>query len=171
MLKLEFPNSSHEAAYYDMIEEWRAYEYTPTSPSRLFSGADFKEFLEIITEDLTSKAPMVPGTLFFLVDNTDNRILGAIQVRHHINHPILSTTGGHVGYGIRPSARGKGYAKTMLALALEEAKKLGIKKVLLTCVDTNIASWKVIMANGGKFEKFYEKDTVKGRRYWIDLAK
>lgn len=71
MLKLEFPNSSHEAAYTSMLEEWRAYEYTPTSPSRLFSGADFKEFLEIVTGDITCKPPFVPASLFFLVDDKE----------------------------------------------------------------------------------------------------
>ena len=121
MLKLEFPNASHEAAYNSMIEEWRAYEYTPTAPSRLFSGVDFKEFLEIVTGDPTCKPPFVPASLFFLMDGDD--ILGAIQIRHHIKHPDLVYSG-HISYGIRPSARKKGYAKTILAFGLEEAKKL-----------------------------------------------
>jgi len=57
----------------------------------------------------------------------------------------------------------------MLRLALLEAKKLGIEKVLLTCSDDNIASAKVIENNGGKFERFTKKDGEKKRRYWITI--
>ncbi len=39
----------------------------------------------------------------------DNRVVGAIDLRHHIDHPILGTWGGHCGYSVRPSERRKGY--------------------------------------------------------------
>lgn len=58
----------------------------------------------------------------------------------------------------------------MLALALEEAKKLGLEKVLITCHDVNIGSCRVIEKNGGIFERYTEKDGEKMRRYWITLS-
>lgn len=167
MLTLEFPNESHKDAYLEMIQEWKAHE-TPTSPWRLFSGDTYEDFLRIITKDLTDNEWGVNSTLFFLVEDTGSHILWAIQIRYHINHPKLIETGGHMGYGIRPSARWKGYATQMLWLALKEAKNLWIDSVLITCDDDNIGSYLAIEANGWKFERYAEEDGVKVRRYWID---
>lgn len=99
----------------------------------------------------------------------DDRILGAIHVRHHINHPKLKVVGGHIGYGIRPSERRKGYAKEMLRLALSEARTIGLNKVLLTCDENNIGSYKTIEANGGILESSIVVEGKNKRRYWISL--
>ncbi|MFO0763738.1 MAG: GNAT family N-acetyltransferase [Candidatus Gracilibacteria bacterium] len=132
-------------------------------------GETYEDFLRIVTKDLTDNEGGINSTLFFLVDDTGPNILGAIQIRYHINHPKLIETGGHIGYGIRPSARRKGYATQMLGLALKEAKNLGIDRILITCDHDNIASVKVIEENGGKFEGYMQRDGVKSRRYWINL--
>lgn len=79
--------------------------------------------------------------------------MGIIDLRHHIDHPILGTWGGHCGYSVRPSERGKGYAKEMLRLNIQNAKRMGIPKLLVVCSETNTASEKTILANGGVFEK------------------
>jgi len=60
-------------------------------------------------------------------------------------------SGGHIGYDVRPSARRPGHATAMLAAALPVARSLGISEALLTCLDTNIGSRRVIEANGGQF--------------------
>lgn len=70
----------------------------------------------------------VPSHVFLAVREEDGRIVGIIDLRHHIDHPILGTWGGHSGYSVRPSERGKGYATQMLRLNMEKAKELGIKK-------------------------------------------
>lgn len=104
MLRLEFPNLSHKQSYLEMISEWRNFE-VPTSPGRLFAGENFENFLSIVEGDITNNPNGVNSHLFFLVE--EGRILGAIQIRHHIDHPNLREVGGHIGYGIRPSERGK----------------------------------------------------------------
>ncbi len=53
----------------------------------------------------------VPSTTYFAVRKSDNKLVGVIDLRHHINHPILGTWGGHCGYTVRPSERGNGYDK------------------------------------------------------------
>ena len=181
MPQLEFPNLSHKQSYLDMISEWASFEdVRETSPGRLFAGQDFEELLDIVTQDVTNNSQWVNSHLFFLVDRRpwvnevnrgveNERILWAIQIRHHIDHPNLIEAGGHIGYGIRPSERGKWYATEMLRLALPEAKKIGLQKLLITCDEDNIASAKVIENNGGIFERFVEKDGKKMRRYWITL--
>ena len=105
MIHLEFPDISHKEEYLKMIEEWALYEPIPTSPRALFRGENFEEFLKFAENDLIENRLGVPATLFFLMDNS--RILGAIQIRHHIEHPNLKEFGGHIGYGIRPSERRK----------------------------------------------------------------
>ncbi|MBQ7307341.1 MAG: GNAT family N-acetyltransferase, partial [Clostridia bacterium] len=75
------------------------------------------------------------------------------------------------GYGIRPKFHGKGYGTLMLKMALEESKKLGLDKVLVTCVDENIASSRVIEKNGGILENkiLLPSDNKTYRRYWIEI--
>ena len=90
-------------------------------------------------------------------------------MRHHINHPILRTWGGHCGYTVRPSERGNGYAKEMLRLNLGNAKELGIEKLLITCHFNNAASEKAIIANGGVYEKTIVIDGIEIKRYWITI--
>ena len=111
----------------------------------------------------------VPSHMYLAVRIDDNKIIGIIDLRHHINHPILGTWGGHCGYSVRPSERGKGYAKEMLRLNIQNARKLGIPKLLITCDVKNTASEKVILANGGVFEKAIDVDGCTMKRYWFSL--
>lgn len=106
----------------------------------------------------------------FLAVNEDNRVVGVIDCRRHIDHPILGEWGGHIGYSVRESERRKGHAKEMLRQALEIYRGRGIYKVLITCDVGNIASEKTILANGGVFER--ETDDGSGqkiKRFWIEL--
>ncbi len=170
MLQLAFPNTSHRSAYLDLLSEWREsgeFEWWHVSPGALFRGDTFEEFLQIAEDDLTDERNRwVPATLFFLMDG--ERILWAIQVRHHIDHPNLRESGGHIGYGIRPSERRKWYATKMLELWLQEARKLGLKKVMLGCNDDNIGSIKTIEKNGGIFERYTDHEWSLSRVYWIE---
>lgn len=111
----------------------------------------------------------VPSHMYLAVRMSDNRIVGVIDLRHHINHPILGTWGGHCGYSVRPSERGKGYAKEMLRLNIQNAKALGIPKLLITCDVSNEASERTILSNGGVYEKTIEVDGSRMKRYWITV--
>ena len=110
----------------------------------------------------------VPSTTYFAIRESGNRLVGIIDLRHHIDHPILGTWGGHCGYTVRPSERGKGYAKEMLRLNIQNAREMEIQKLLVTCDAKNMASEKTILANGGVFEKSVEVDGCIIKRYWID---
>ena len=109
----------------------------------------------------------VPSTTYLAIRKSDDRLVGIIDLRHHINHPILGTWGGHCGYTVRPSERGNGYAKEMLRINLNNAKELGIGKILITCHSENTASEKTILANGGIYEKIIIVDGTEIKRYWI----
>lgn len=111
----------------------------------------------------------VPSHTYLAVRMSDDKVVGVIDLRHHINHPILGTWGGHCGYSVRPSERGKGYAKNMLRLNIQNAKELGIEQLLVTCDVKNKASEKTILANNGVYEKTIDVDGCKMKRYWITV--
>lgn len=56
-------------------------------------------------------------------------ILGAVDIRHELNHR-LRNIGGHIGYGVARSYRGKGYASTLLGQALDYLKYEMLKQFL-----------------------------------------
>jgi len=95
-------------------------------------------------------------------------VLGAIALRHTLNQ-LLTDVGGHIGYSVRPSERRRGLATWALGLTLDEARKLGIDRVLITCRVTNVASARTIEKAGGVFEDVRGTGPDQVRRYWIDL--
>ncbi|MEV4350080.1 GNAT family N-acetyltransferase [Actinoplanes sp. NPDC049596] len=98
----------------------------------------------------------------------DDKYLGAVALRHTLNDLLLNY-GGHIGYGIRPSARRRGLAKWALGRMLDEARTLGLDRVLVTCDPANTASARTIEANGGVLEDIRTTSGQTVRRYWITL--
>lgn len=94
----------------------------------------------------------------------DGQAVGFLNLRLRLSAYLLEE-GGHIGYSIRPSERGKGYAKEALRQGLQVAKEKNIKRALVTCSTENPASRAVILANGGQLE-----DVRNGtERYWIEV--
>ena len=99
-----------------------------------------------------------------------SRLTCLINLRHCLI-PSLEHYGGHIGYFIRPSERDKGYGTRMLILALDEARKLGLSQVMMTCNINNLASARGIEKNGGVLAS-QGISRVSGKlisRYWITL--
>ncbi|PEU79212.1 GNAT family N-acetyltransferase [Bacillus anthracis] len=110
----------------------------------------------------------VPDSTYWLVTD-NNRIVGAVNIRHGLTEHLFNA-GGHIGYGIRPSERRKGYATKLLELSLEKTKKLNITRALVVCDEVNTASEKTILHNGGvRDDDFIEADGNVVRRFWIEL--
>lgn len=109
---------------------------------------------------------------FYLIENDQGRILGAIGLRWK-EVPELMKFGGFIGYSIRPTERGKGYATEMLKLGLKKFKEIDPKRerILITCKDFNIPSKKVIEKNNGIYENSYynEDEGFTYLRYWIKI--
>lgn len=110
----------------------------------------------------------VPMTTYWLVDSRE--FIGESRLRHRLTDR-LRVKGGHIGYHVRPSQRGKGYGKRILALTLEKAKEMGMDRVLVTCDETNTASRKVIEANGGVLERAQDLGPSRPKKllFWIHL--
>lgn len=174
LLKLMKGSWEYKEQIIDMLKEWREYNDTHEgnrSPWVIFKNdcEDFDYYLSNL-ENSEPKEGLVPDSTFFCLDEERNRMVGAVNIRHYLNEHLLAY-GGHIGDGIRPSERRKGYATQMIGLALEECRKMGIKKVLMVCDRDNIGSAKSIMKNGGILEnELLEGDKIV-QRYWIDLEK
>ncbi len=112
----------------------------------------------------------VANSTFWLVNN-ERELLGVSNLRHELT-PSLEREGGHIGYGVRPSQRRKGYASVLLKKTIERAKARGLVRVLITCGKSNIASARVILKNGGIFdcEGYLEDRGEIVQRYWINLT-
>ena len=158
---------------FEMLTEWKndiIENHTNMSPWKIWAN-DFHD-LECYIESLDTRKKeedgWVPDTTLFCLDKDRNILVGAVNIRHYLNDELLKT-GGHIGDGVRPSERRKGYATAMIALALKECKKLGIKRVLMTCDKNNIGSAKSIINNGGVLENEVEEDGHIELRYWIQL--
>ncbi len=136
------------------------------------SYSDYDEWLKKVIAARHREASFlsVPATTFFTVRKADHKIIGSIQLRHELNDD-LRKRGGHIGYGICPSERKKGYGSQQLSLVLEKARALHIPRVMISCDKDNIASAKVAMNNGGKLEwEGYDKEDGLIQVYWIDLS-
>ena len=112
----------------------------------------------------------VPASTYFTVRKSDEKIIGTIQLRYELSD-FLRNYGGHIGYGIRPSERRKGYGAEQLALVLEEARRIGLDRVMITCNKENRGSAAVILRNGGVLglEGIYEQMNELIQIYWITL--
>ncbi|MDD2916995.1 MAG: GNAT family N-acetyltransferase [Candidatus Gracilibacteria bacterium] len=176
MLELINPTEAHREDWENIMGEWNddrnESDNNRKRPRILFQDT-FDKFLAIVEELGLSNdevRQMAKSSVMFLVDSGENRVLGCSWIRHHIQFSLDALYNGHIGYGIRPSERGQGYATEILKLSLLEAKKIGLDKILIACDDTNVASARVIEKNGGVFESFNNEDGVKRRRYWIDIV-
>lgn len=112
----------------------------------------------------------LPAT--FLVAEVASEMVGRVSIRHQLND-FLARYGGHIGYGVRPQFRRRGYATTMLRRGLVVAREVGVADVLITCDVDNVASVKVIERCGGIFEGIETEgaDSAAKRRYWIRQAR
>lgn len=168
MLKLTKLTYDMEKEFYDYIKEWNDAKEKIIPASCNMEDLTYPEYMISLKnfESIdTCPSGLVPADTYFLVDDT-KRILGAINIRHSLNDNLLKFCG-HIGYGIRPSERRKGYASKMLHLALPLAKTLGLKKVLITCLRENIGSSHTILKNGGILENELKNGDKIFKRYWI----
>lgn len=111
-----------------------------------------------------------PGKTYFLIRKNDNKLIGMINIRHHLT-PKMLVHGGHIGYGIRPTERRKGYNKINLYLGLIKAlEEFNLDKVMLDCDVKNLGSDKTIQALGGVLERtdIDDYDGVLTNVYWIN---
>ncbi|MGH8634248.1 MAG: GNAT family N-acetyltransferase [Burkholderiales bacterium] len=167
------PRKELEPSYRSLIEEItsRGERLVPFT-----LGFEYEKFDDLLKElDDNSKGIGLPKgfvahSSFWLVRDK-SEIVGVSNLRHELT-PALRIEGGHIGYGIRPSLRRKGFGSQILRETLSRARSRGLNRILLTCGKENIASVKIILANGGVLdsEAFHAPRNEIIQRYWIDLG-
>ena len=150
--------------------DWNGWDF----PLFLEERADgsFETYLDVISDVRDVKSylkGLVPGELLFAFDS-DGVMVGRLSLRFELNEG-LKKRGGHIGYGVSPDQRKKGYASEILGQALQIFKKErpSIEKALVTCDETNIASRKTIEKNGGEFVGVEKLEDVNVLRFEIRI--
>lgn len=166
------PTAELQNEYLDYYREWIASgeDIVPWVVSK--DPADFPGMVQFLLDNergVNLREGWVPDSTFWLVAGDKKKVIGVVNIRHRLTE-YLFNCGGHIGYGIRPSERRNGYATRILALSLVKAKELGIDKALVVCDESNIASERTIVNNGGIPDTDYTmEDGNVVKRYWIAL--
>lgn len=147
----ETPGIVRKEAAIEYINEFYKYKSDINGSGGLHRFLDNYEGWLCKLEEDYARIPneeMVPSRTYFLIRSNDNRLVGMINIRLALNER-LKRFGGHIGYGIRPTERGKGYNKINLYLGLKICKEYGIETVLMDADKDNPASWKTMESLGG----------------------
>ncbi len=174
-LYLAKPDLTFFEQYNDMMAEWNRSntQIAPWFLDKPFEHIeDFALFIKMLDdyEHATNLDERFCSTTSYFVIDENNRLIGATSLRHYLTVGGYDTWG-HIGYGVRPSERRKGYATRMLKMMLEEAGQKKIYKVLIGCHTSNVFSSKVIENCNGQLENVVaDPDDINETisRYWID---
>lgn len=164
----------------DLMKSWRSsvaefppdamlhgFGYDEQLGGELATAAGFADFVQSLRDaerGVGQPDGWVPCTTYWIVDSAQpGQVLGSLVLRHHLENDFLLEYGGHIGYGVRPSARRRGVASAALRASLPPARAHGLDRVMLTCDEDNVASRATIEGCGGVFERM----AGQRRRYWI----
>ena len=148
-MKYRLPELKDKEEIISYIEEHYAHNEKSLSASNKLTSTKYEEWVEKIHNNVNIPDEVWGKSYTYLAFDENDNLVGFISIRHDLSDELVEKYG-HIGYGVRPHERRKGYASKMLKFALEECKKLGLNKVILGCYKENIGSAKTIQKNGGK---------------------
>jgi predicted acetyltransferase/GrpB-like predicted nucleotidyltransferase (UPF0157 family) len=161
-------NLKDKNEYEKMIENWNV-----TGERKVPFVLDFvyNNFSELVTrirgmEKIENVQNGFVESTTLLLRNKHKEIVAVTNVRHRLNEN-LTIHGGHIGYGVNPKFRNRGYAKLILSLALDFVKQFGVKKALLTCDKDNLFSKRTIMSQGGVLDESIISNEL---RFFIEIG-
>jgi len=168
------PSLEHERAFVAMVADFEAHD-APNAEFYLPAKADFTAYVQGLQDEergLHLREGWVPCTHRWLL-GPDGAVVAVARLRHHIETPFLASNGGHIGYDVAPSHRGRGHGHAVLQAALAEARAIGLQRVMLYTGEGNAASRAVIERQGGELASIaysaYWKEQL--CRYWIELPR
>ena len=173
----ERPSMKRKNEIIEYLDEFVRYESDINgvgSLDKIYDGYTFEEALDrslnMENKEYAEKVGRHPGRTFLLIRENDDKIIGTTNLRWNLNKKMLRF-GGHIGYGIRPTERRKGYNKINLYLGMIEAKKVGLKNVMLDCDVNNLASDRTLKALGGRLERTEvdPSDGILTNVYWFNV--
>ena len=171
-VRIVSPSSDYRSAFLAMLDDFDdrdPHNAAFYSPAR----GDFEEYVQNLLDEERGRnlrEGWVPCTHRWLLTSAE-RVVAVSRLRHRIDTPFLMNDGGHIGYDVAPSHRGRGYGHLALRAALAEAARLGIARVLLYTSEDNTASRRVIERAGGvldqiTYSEFWNEQLC---RYWLVL--
>lgn len=170
-MKLVKPSEEHAIKVMAFRDEFLVNNDSMDGTAGLVDYTDYGKWLERVEQNNCKDTVMeglVPASTYLAVRETDKRLMGMVDVRHELNE-YLYNFGGHIGYCVRQSERGKGYATEILRLALGRCDELVLSKVLICCYKENVPSVRTIVSNGGILENEVMEDSDIIQRYWISI--
>jgi len=167
------PDIALREAFLRMLDDYDARD-PENGESYSSARADFAAYVQGLHDEergIGLPAGCVPCSHRWLTDER-REIVGVARVRHTIDTPFLAEEAGHIGYDVPPSRRGRGHGVASLRAGLDEARRLGLARVLLCCDARNLASWRTIEACGGVLEREARSELFQClvRRYWVEIA-
>jgi predicted acetyltransferase len=156
-IELIRPAKAHETIVNDFISEHIANNEFEIHGGALVEKSDYDTWLKQLADNSdksTVNKDWVVASTFLAIRKSDRKLIGMIDIRHELND-FLQSYGGHIGLGIRPSERSKGYASIITMEALKFCKKIGLRKVMLACYKDNLPSNRTIEKCGGILEREY----------------
>ncbi len=176
-MKMVFPSMAYKSKAIEYINEFYTYGSEINGSGSLdkyLRESTYEEWLKKIFGDIDiANIPegKVPGLTYFYVRESDDKIVGMVNIRLALND-FLEREGGHIGYSVRPTERKKYYATSMLKDALLVCRTIGIKNVIVTCDKANIGSSTVIKNCNGELDAEFFSDTYGEviQRYIIKLT-
>ncbi|EJP96200.1 GNAT family N-acetyltransferase [Bacillus cereus] len=170
-MKLLKPTNEYSEQIMEYREAFLDADEQPHGSSSLQNFASLDEwFAKVSIQEVGENLPSnrVPSSQFLSIEKGE--LIGFVNIRHRLN-PELLLESGHIGYSVHPNKRRLGYATKQLKLALSEAQKLGLKKVLITCDKANIGSAKTIQKVGGVLENEVVSSNSGEivQRYWVEI--
>jgi predicted acetyltransferase len=173
--KLEKPSIEHKQSYLKALKEFHEEgRYTFLDVEDV--GESFEEFIEKVNngkrhlhKPYADWIEPVPETVLWLIK--DHEFIGTLNIRHRLNWH-LEKWGGHIGFIVRPSMRGKGYGKKLLQKAIPYIAHMGIERALLTIDPDDKGANKIVQFVGGKMQDTLPAtDKFPARnRYWLDCT-
>lgn len=170
-LHFEVPSPCHKFILLEYKQEFLDSGDSMDGSSGLGWAASFEEWLHTVQQNAspdTALPDCVPCTVYLAMENQSNRLVGMICIRHQLTS-TLERFGGNIGYSVRQSERGNGYAVQMLQMALERCKEMGLHEVLLTCYKHNVASSKTMLRCGAKLQDEITAGEYVIQRYKISV--
>ena len=161
---------SDEAAFFEGLAQWseadRSWYTFAWEP-----GMSYLEMLEILRKErlgIELRPDRVQHSILY--GFVEDKIVGRVSVRHTLNE-YLSFRGGHLGYSVAEPFRRRGYARAMVTQALAYCRTIGLNELLITCADSNVASYQLIEQFSARLEGVVldPQDQQSFRRYWLSL--
>lgn len=164
---LRKPNREDKEKLKDYVDEHYAIGEISINASNGMTNMTYEDWLEKLSKDESGEnKDWGISETYILEDN--NRIIGMLNIRYTLEHEKAEIYG-HIGYGVRPLERRKGYATYILSEALIKCKERGIKEVILGCYEDNLGSNKTIIKNGGILYKKSKMENKSALYYKIRI--